>query len=95
MLAQGKDNDIEDGIFRYDGGFLRRKITYRGLRRIGLGIEMLQRFRTMGLLRDYPLSEIDDKSNASGIADDCMFANRLGFPEMYRKIKNWFKYYVT
>ncbi|KAI5793950.1 hypothetical protein FPQ18DRAFT_238479, partial [Pyronema domesticum] len=60
--------ELKMAFFATMGGFCVEEMTVDGPRWKSLKVDTLRRLRTMDILHDYPLSEIDDKSKASGIA---------------------------
>jgi len=59
---------LKMAFFATMGGFCLQEDTIKGPRLISLKIHYLRRFRAMDMIHSYPLSEIRDKSKASGIA---------------------------
>jgi len=59
---------LKMAFFATMGGFCVEVNTVNGPRWHSLKVETLRRFRTMDRLHDYPMSEIRDKSKASGLA---------------------------
>ncbi|KAI5819294.1 hypothetical protein BZA77DRAFT_276262 [Pyronema omphalodes] len=63
-----KQMELKMAFFATMGGFCIEEMTVDGPRWKSLKVDTLRRLRTMDIIHDYPLSEIDDKSKASGIA---------------------------
>jgi hypothetical protein len=62
-----KQMELKMAFFATMGGFCVEEMTVDGPRWKSLKVDTLRRLRTMDILHDYPLSEIDDKSKASEI----------------------------